>query len=148
MEKITTLEYNKADDEQTRQEKNRILVDREVYCCFSYAMSELQEKEVISFDDIENQYETDEEIKENHKYDLKGLSEEEIKEYVENVKDRGENIKDIYEYWIVSEWLYDKLKELNEPVLEWGNLNIWGRTCTGQAICLDYTMDEVRKTFN
>jgi len=143
--KITSLEYNKEDDESTRQEKNRILVEREVSNCFSYAMQELQEKELISFDDIENQYYTDEEIKEDHKNDLKDLSEEEQEEYIQNIKDRGEDLKEIYEYWIVTEWFYNKLKEINEPVIEWGNLFIWGRTCTGQAILLDHTIDKIRE---
>ncbi len=141
MEKVKTLEYNKEDEESTRQEKNRILVDREVLSCFSYAMQELQEKEVISFEDIENLYFTDEQIK---KYNPLIKTDEDLQEF----KDNGEAMQDIYEYWIVSEWFFDKLKELNEPVIEWGGLYIWGRTCTGQAICLDYTIDEIRKTFN
>ncbi len=147
MEKITTLEYNKADEESTRQEKNKILVDREIYCNFSCAMQELQEKEIISFDDIENQYETDEEILNNYMGDdLK--TEEEKEEYIQHIRDNGEADKEIFEYWIISEWFYNKLKEINEPVIEWGNLFIWGRTCTGQAICLDYTIDKIRKLMN
>ena len=39
MREITTLEYNKADDESTRQEKNKILVDREIYYCVSSLVS-------------------------------------------------------------------------------------------------------------
>ena len=147
MEKIKTLEYNKADDESTRQEKNRILVSREVFSCFSYAMQELQEKEIISFEDIENQTETDEEILNNYMGDdLK--TEEEKEEYINHTRDNGEADKEIFEYWIVSEWFFNKLKELKEPVIEWGNLYILGRTCMGQAICLDYTIDEIRKLMN
>ena len=41
MEKVQTLEYNKDDSESTRQEKNKILVDREVLCLFSLWKSPL-----------------------------------------------------------------------------------------------------------
>ncbi len=132
MEKITSLEYNKADDESTRQEKNKILVDREIYCCFSCAMQELQEKEIVSFEDIENLYLTDEQLKESNIRDWDKIGDEE--EELQSIRDNGEDQQEIFEYWIVSEWFFNKLKELNEPVVEWGNLNIWGRTCTGQAV--------------
>ena len=184
MEKITNIEYKKADDESTRQEKNRILVEREILCLFSYPMAKLQEKEIVSYDDFENLTYSDEQLKINHAHDLKedikeienarlelvGLYEyeedeektreiegqeriieertEKINEYIQNIKDRGEDAQEIYEYWIVTEWFYNKLKELGEPVTDWENLYIWGRTCTGQAIALDYTIDNIRKTLN
>jgi len=144
MEKITNLEYKKEDSESTRQEKNRILVNREILSLFSYPMAKLQEKEIISFEDIENLYYTDEQI---IKYNnLNGVSEEDLKQEIEKIRDNGEDQQEIYEYWIVTEWFYEKLKELNEPVIEWENLYIWGRTCTGQSIALDYTIDDIRKT--
>ena len=146
--KITSIEYNKKDLEPIRQEKNRILINREVYSCFSYAMTELYEKELINFEDIENLYYTDEQIKENYQYDLKGLNEEETEEFIKNIRDRGEDIQEIYEYWIVSEWFFDKLKELKEPIVEWGGLYIWGRTTTGQSIALDYIIDKIRRSLN
>jgi uncharacterized C2H2 Zn-finger protein len=50
--------------------------------------------------------------------------------------------QDIYEYWIVSSWLGEKLREKGEPVLARGGGWIWGRTCTGQAILLDHVISE------
>ena len=51
--------------------------------------------------------------------------------------------QEIYEYWIVSPWLGEKLKDKGEPILErWGGW-IWGRTCTGQAILLDNVISEI-----
>jgi len=142
---MTTLEYKKGETERERQEKNGLLVEREVLLLFSYPMQTLLQKEILSYDDIENQSLTDEEIKDNYEYDLKGKDEEEINEFIQNVRDRGEDQKEIFEYWCVTEWLYEKLKQLNQPVTQWENLNIWGRTCMGQAIALDNTMTEVRK---
>jgi len=51
--------------------------------------------------------------------------------------------QEIYEYWIVSSWLGEKLREKGEPVLERGGGWIWGRTCTGQAILLDDVISEI-----
>lgn len=51
--------------------------------------------------------------------------------------------QEIYEYWIVSSWLGEKLREKGEPVLARGGGWIWGRTCTGQAILLDHVISEI-----
>ncbi len=45
--------------------------------------------------------------------------------------------QDILEWWLITEWLAEKLEAQGEPVLEWGNNHYWGRTCSGQAILLD-----------
>jgi hypothetical protein len=51
--------------------------------------------------------------------------------------------QEIYEYWIVTPWLGEKLRDKGDPVLErWGGW-IWGRTCTGQAILLDSVISEI-----
>lgn len=47
------------------------------------------------------------------------------------------------EHWIVSNWLGDKLKEKGEMVGELFDFDIWGRTCSGQAILLDSVISEI-----
>jgi hypothetical protein len=45
---------------------------------------------------------------------------------------------EIYEHWIVSEWLANRLEERGEVIdRDFYGLTIWGRACTGQAILLD-----------
>lgn len=45
---------------------------------------------------------------------------------------------EIYEHWIVSEWLAGRLEERGEVIeRDFYGLTIWGRACTGQAILLD-----------
>jgi hypothetical protein len=45
---------------------------------------------------------------------------------------------EIYEHWIVSEWLANRLEERGEVIeRHFYGLTIWGRACTGQAILLD-----------
>ncbi len=54
---------------------------------------------------------------------------------------------EIYEYWIISDWLAGKLEQ------EWGEiivrdyhgLTIWGRTTTGQAISLDAVIQNIHR---
>lgn len=45
--------------------------------------------------------------------------------------------REVYEHWIVSGWLADRLGERGEVVGEWCGLTIWGRCTTGQAISMD-----------
>lgn len=51
--------------------------------------------------------------------------------------------REVFEWWIVTPWLGEKLKNNNEVVLErWGGW-IWGRGCSGQAISLDPVISEI-----
>lgn len=48
------------------------------------------------------------------------------------------HFNEVYEHWIVSDWLARKLVDHCEIVEnDFHGLTIWGRTCTGQAIALD-----------
>lgn len=52
---------------------------------------------------------------------------------------------EIYEWWAVSRWLGDKLKEQGCVVIDsWGK-SYWGRECTGQAISLDGCIFNIAK---
>lgn len=51
-----------------------------------------------------------------------------------------------YEHWIVSDYLADKLEAKGEMVIrDFLGLTIWGRTCTGQAICMDSVIEDIYK---
>jgi len=50
---------------------------------------------------------------------------------------------EIYEHWIVSDFLARKLKAHGEAVGEILGLTVWGRATTGQAICLDYVISKI-----
>jgi len=45
--------------------------------------------------------------------------------------------QDILEWWSVSSYMYDKLKEMGYPVWNNGMIYVWGRCTSGQAILLD-----------
>ena len=52
-------------------------------------------------------------------------------------------VRDIFEWWVVSGYLLERLERLSEPILrnEFGEW--WGRTCTGQMIALDPVIDQI-----
>ncbi len=51
--------------------------------------------------------------------------------------------REVFEHWIVSDWLAGKLSELGEATGEVFGLTVWGRTTTGQSIGSDYVIAEV-----
>ena len=54
-----------------------------------------------------------------------------------NIEVEGQEVE-VFEFWIISDWLAYRLP--SQVIL---GFNIWGRTCTGQAICLDYNIQEI-----
>jgi len=95
-----------------------------------------------SIEELKEEESKDEEIqaKENEKTKL----EEEISSIenkIEELEEEQGEVNEPYEWWIVSSWLCDKLKEKGEVVLE--DENIWGRQTSGQAILLDSVISEI-----
>lgn len=52
---------------------------------------------------------------------------------------------EVYEHWIVDRYFGARLHERGEIVEEYLGLLLWGRTCTGQAISMDYVIEEMVK---
>ena len=50
---------------------------------------------------------------------------------------------EVFEHWLVSSWLGQKLIEQEETVVEFYGLTVWGRTTTGQAIYCDDVIQEI-----
>ena len=50
---------------------------------------------------------------------------------------------DVYEHYIISGWLAARLRERGEVTGDLCGMTIWGRCCTGQAICLDHVIQEI-----
>ncbi len=51
--------------------------------------------------------------------------------------------QEIYEWWLVSDWLEMKLKLHGEPILSNAYGSWWGRGCSGQAIYMDGVIMEI-----
>lgn len=68
--------------------------------------------------------------------------------YLESLRDAvRENAEsaDIYEWWLVSDWLAGKLADAGIPVLRNDYGDWWGRTCTGQQFIMDGTLQQVAR---
>jgi hypothetical protein len=57
--------------------------------------------------------------------------------------------REVYEHWIVSDWLADKLAEKGERVdKDFAGMTVWARTTTGQAISIDSVIEEITADVN
>ena len=57
--------------------------------------------------------------------------------------------REVYEHWIVSDWLADKLIEKGEKVdKNFAGMTIWARTTTGQAIYCDHVIEQITEELN
>jgi len=119
-------------------------VSREVLTCFSSEMQEVLKHDIVSYEDIENCYE---DVCPECGHDELYYDEEKQAYYCdacdETFEDPDQQPVEIYEWWIVTDYLCRKLSEKGQPVLEWGNNCYWGRCCTGQAILLDSVISEI-----
>jgi hypothetical protein len=52
--------------------------------------------------------------------------------------------REVFEHWLVSDWLAEKLEEKNERVLkDFFGLTVWCRTTSGQSILLDQVICDI-----
>lgn len=61
--------------------------------------------------------------------------------YIENEETGESEMQEVFQWYIVSDYLAEKLKEKGEPIIN--DENIWGRGTCGQAILLDYVITEI-----
>jgi hypothetical protein len=54
---------------------------------------------------------------------------------------------EIFEWWAVSNWLSIRLAEIGQPILNNAYGQWWGRTCSGQAIILDGTLQKIAEQY-
>lgn len=140
-EKLTKEEYFKLDNGIV-QDITRKFIQPHIYRNQSSLITHLQENslEGFDFDDIENLYMSDEEIlKYMGSYD-EDMSDQEI---IDEVRDNGEDINEIFEWYLVSSWFLERLREINEPIIDNNYGEYWGRCCTGQSIYLDHNIQEL-----
>lgn len=55
----------------------------------------------------------------------------------ESEEDEEQNPMEVFEHWAVSDWLAEQLTAHHERVVEFFDLMVWCRTCTGQGISSD-----------
>lgn len=149
----TKIDYNSIENQEIKSK----FVQREVLTCFSYEMGEIlglesnfENRGLPTWDDVANSFE--EICPKCGSDEIYKAKEEEpngdcfqcgcCHVVLENNRLESQP-KEIFEWWIVTEYLYKQLKEKGEPVLEWGNNYYWGRCTTGQAIMLDHVIGKI-----
>ena len=59
-----------------------------------------------------------------------------------------DNPAEPYEWWRVSSWLCDQLHAIGEVTIDNGYGHWWGRTCTGQGLIMDGTLQQIAARFD
>ena len=143
-EKLTKEEYFNLDNGIV-QDITRKFITPHIYRNQTALVTDMQkegESNLYRFewDNIENFYMSDQEI-----LNYMGSYDEDMsdQELIDEVRDNGEDINEIFEWYLVSDWFLNRLREINEPVIDNDYGEYWGRCCTGQAISLDYNIQEL-----
>ncbi|HZE87111.1 MAG TPA: hypothetical protein VE090_02780 [Methylomirabilota bacterium] len=122
-------------------------VDREIFACQSGLIEEAFKKDLFSVDEIENMY---------RPFDGKllapavciqckdafGCLDSETGE-CESCFEDNQQPQEIFEWWLVSPWFGKKLLIEGQPVIDNGYGIWWGRCTTGQAISMDYVIQQI-----
>lgn len=109
----------------------------------NYADDDLEELCPDELDDWNELLELRETLEEDLIYDFA----EYLKE-IENVDewDLTEEVE-IFEWWVVSDWLQHQLEERGEAFLKNDYGDWWGRSCSGQAIAIDSVIESIVKDY-
>ncbi len=147
-----------SNNEITLDEMAEKIVRDDIYCNVDSFVRYILQKSSgddnapISYDDLENETP-----------DLDGMTKKELKsilreecgwdnddwkgmdhnDLVSACQDNYE-VGEVYEYWAISDWLYNKLKNRGQIVID-AYPQIWGRQATGQAIVLDEIIRSIAK---
>lgn len=88
----------------------------------------------VSWDNMENLLITDEEVALKRGYAS-----------LEKMQDEGADQQEALEWWFVSGWLYWRLRDRGEMVLDSDYGRLWGRGTSGQRIAMDSIMEDLAK---
>ncbi len=133
------------------------IVNREILTGASYLFNHLEEtSETYLLDDIYNLHMNTDEILYNYEYDFKlwkknnpdYSTQKAIETFCDDIMDSGSDFKEVYQWFIVSEWLYNKLNEQLEPVCEFEDVYFWGRCGMNYSLEDEHCIVEIAKKIN
>jgi len=133
-----------------KQNKVKDFVSQNVHANQTMLVEDLLAKEMVELEDIENYY----------KYTCPDCGHERINKFpisdetsemycpdcnttIDDMLEPEAEPQEIYEWWLVNNWLLEKLEAKGETILRSNYENWWGRGCTGQAIALDGVIEEI-----
>ncbi len=143
----TTMRGGEKMTNNEREEAIGKFVEREVFACQSGLVEEGFKKELFSVDEIDNLYRPFDAklidpaicVKCNDSF---GCLDSETGECESCFRD-NQMPQEIFEWWLISKWLGIKLLMNGEPIIDNGYGIWWGRTTTGQAISMDYIIQQI-----
>lgn len=125
----TKSTYN-IEEEMKKQEQARRLVEREVIQCIPLTITEALKEQPELLLEAEN-YE-----KARQEYNAGEPNPDNWDE------------PEFYEFWSITEWLYEKLKEKGEVVFEYLDFYVWARQATGSSLALSPALQEIAKEYD
>lgn len=116
-------------------------VSSEILACQSTLVDEALKREFFSLDEVENLYRPFEgkEFSDTPCFSCNQMVaclDTQTGECERCFEDNQEP-QEIYEWWLITGWFAEKLKQTGEPILDNEYGIWWGRCCTGQAIFMD-----------
>lgn len=134
-------------DKRSREQEVDSFVCREIYICQSALIEEVLKQQIFSIDEIDNLY---------RPFDGKLISPalcvrcklecsflDSETGLCEGCFEDTREPQEIFEWWLVSPWLGRKLHMAGEPLIDNGYGVWWGRCVTGQAISIDYVINQI-----
>lgn len=115
------------------------------YAKFKGGTEEEKDKETERLQDLislHNDLMNDESGEETDNQGLEDINEK-IQSEIEELENLNQESKEIYEWYVVSNYLGEKLEKKGEPTINDGYTTYWGRTTSGQAILLDHVISEI-----
>jgi len=169
--KSATSEKDKQAIELQLQQDAEQLVRREVGHVLSSLTEECFNKEIFSYDDVVNFYSYPEYIEDYAKFyggteesrnkEVERLEEvfgkfeseenieasEAVRAEIEKLEQLESEPQEIFEWWIVTDWLAEKLEERGEAILKADDywLTLWGRGTSGQSISMDAVIRDITR---
>ncbi len=130
-----------------RQNCVRRFVEQEVLDCQTMLIDDALRLELFSWDDVYNLFRPfDGKLQRLNACSACGVPAEALDGETGECKkcfEENQQAQDIYEWWLVSEWLERKLKDQGEPILDNAYGSWWGRTSSGQAIYMDGVINKI-----
>ena len=123
----STMMYNIRECIEFQQETDELFAVPDYYSALEVYLYELDEEETQGL--LDN-------------YDVESIEDLDPEEVCSDLN-LEYDYADILEYWIVTNWLGEKLKKHGENVAEFLGFTIWGRQTSGQAILLDDVISRI-----